>query len=903
MERLLLLGPPRWCGADGDRPLPPERPYQLLAFLAHHGDWVGRDRVAALFWPDHAPEAARRNVRKLLFRLREASGLPAVEERGPLLRWAVPTDLQTFEAALAAGDAAAALKAWRGDPWAGLGAEAVSQLGEWLAFERDRLRRRFLALPGALEDPARRAQALACGLVDDEAQARAPVPAPRPAADDPGFVGRRAELQQLDALLLAPEPRWITLHGPGGIGKSRLLRAALQHRPEARVIAFDDLVHPAAAWARLAEALGLRPDPALPLSGQVARQLGGAPRLLGLDNLEQIPGFALGLAPVLAACPGLRVLAGSRARLGLPGEWLFPLQGLPWPGPEDIDRAADFDAVRLFVQRARVHEPRVDPAADPAALVRLCAAVEGLPLALELAAGWTRHFSIAALAAELGQAATELLQPADAAEGGGLRACFDRSWQRLDAPAQAALAALSVFQGGCTRAAARDVAGARLPLLAALHDQSLLRRDETEAERWSLHPLLRELARERLHEDPARRAQVLEAHAAHFLRSLAHVPPAARYAERYAAVIALLPDADNLEAAWRHAVHGGRADLLAPALRALGSVLFLLGRWTALLELVQQARPLLAHDATARAVIDARCAVAHFSLGHFEAAVASGRAAMTQMRRLHDNALHRETLSYLGWSLRQLAQFDGARHCFAHGLALARADGDTVYAAVFLAGLAEIDQHFGRHAQALARAREAVALRGAVAAEAALNFGNLGATLLAAGELDEAARTLRQALQACGPHTSPLVQPHVLLCQAELAQRQGRLAEALALAEAAEAALPSQGAPALAGDLALLRCTLALAAGDAGGARRALQTVTDDALQRRDAGLQARAAAAWGEWLDAAGREDEAARTLATAIAQPHLAHDRREAARQRLAGRTAAPEPALEDLLQRLQG
>src|SRR5262249_40915451 len=151
-------------------------------------------------------------------------------------------------------------------------------------------------------------------------------------------------------------------------------------------------------------------------------------------------------------------------------EWLVPLEGLPCPEPEDDAHAESFDAVRLFIRSARRVQPGLVPSKEIASIVEICQRVEGLPLALELAAGWTRVVSCREIAAELRQGA-ELLRAVDSAHvarHASIEAVFDQSWRLLSDAERSALTRLSVFRGGFTAEAARDVAAASLPVLGAL---------------------------------------------------------------------------------------------------------------------------------------------------------------------------------------------------------------------------------------------------------------------------------------------------------------------------------------------------------------------------------------------------------------------------------------------------
>ena len=140
---LRLIGPPVWYHPGGELRFACERSFQLMALLAHRGDWVPRERLATLFWPDHAADAARRNLRKVLFRLRDLTLLPQPDEAAGALRWVVETDVQRLDRSLAAGDLQAVADAWTARPFEGLDGDGA--YAEWVAFERQSLRGRWRA--------------------------------------------------------------------------------------------------------------------------------------------------------------------------------------------------------------------------------------------------------------------------------------------------------------------------------------------------------------------------------------------------------------------------------------------------------------------------------------------------------------------------------------------------------------------------------------------------------------------------------------------------------------------------------------------------------------------------------------------------------------------------------------
>jgi len=364
--------------------------------------------------------------------------------------------------------------------------------------------------------------------------ARRPVVAPDPNLPRPltTLVGRERELARLHELLDDPACRLVTLVGPGGIGKTRLAlevagHATARHRDG---VVFVSLVGVSPARpeeaadlvvANLAHALGVSlAVPRDPLE-LLVDHLAGRELLLVLDNLEQLRDAAGVVAELLRRAPGVQVLATSRRRLGLGVEWLLEVPGLPYP-PAGVE-AAGYEAVQLFQERARLLRPDL-PATDAAGAGRVCRLLAGVPLAIELAARWVRSASPTAIADRLA-GGLDLLQTTEQdveQRHRSLRAVIDWSWQLLTDQERDALGRLSVLRGGFDLDAAAAIAGAGLPLLASLVDQSLVMVDEDS--RYGMHELLRQYAAERLAADPAAEADARRRHAEHYAALLP--PPA-----------------------------------------------------------------------------------------------------------------------------------------------------------------------------------------------------------------------------------------------------------------------------------------------------------------------------------------------------------------------------------------
>jgi non-specific serine/threonine protein kinase len=374
-------------------------------------------------------------------------------------------------------------------------------------------------------------------------------PAPAPPGNLPaalsGFVGREDVLGAAAGLLSGT--RLLTLIGPGGVGKTRLaLRLAERVRAEAPAdvpdgvwfVPLAPLTDPADVAPAIARALGVREAGDRPLPAVLGEALRGRRLLLVLDNLEHVLAAAPLAAELLAAAPGLRVVATSRAALRVEGEQALPVPPLALPPPASLEGRPDpeglsrYESVALFVQRAGGVAPGFRLTGEDApAVARICARLDGLPLAIELAAARVRVLPPRQLLARLDDRFRLLTGGSRAAlpRQQTLRATVEWSYALLDDAERRLFGRLAVFAGGWTLEAAEavgaDAGGAGiaphdvLDLLTRLAEQSLV---ETEAQpdgtaRYRLLETLREYARERLAAG-GEAAALRERHAAHYLR-------------------------------------------------------------------------------------------------------------------------------------------------------------------------------------------------------------------------------------------------------------------------------------------------------------------------------------------------------------------------------------------------
>ncbi|MEU3848187.1 BTAD domain-containing putative transcriptional regulator [Streptomyces sp. NPDC029554] len=527
--------------------------------------------------PDRTAEAARREARRLdVLRARHGAALALGQAEQALPELTALCDSRPLDEPLQA----LRLRALRD---AGRTAEALAAYDDVRRLLADRLgtdpgpelralHTELLTAPDDGGGPRRSAAAPA-------ARAAAPVtPPPVPASPAPGnlrarltsFIGRESDIESIRGDLAAA--RLVTLLGPGGAGKTRLSQEAaetVRHTMPggvwlAELAPVDD---PAAVPEAVLTAVGAREtvlygagaegiraavtdrldDPVERLAEHCSRP----GMLLILDNCEHVADAAARLTEdLLERCPGLTVLATSREPLGVPGELLRPVEPLPEPV-----------ALRLFADRGAAARPGFRVEDDPEACAEICRRLDGLPLAIELAAARLRMLTPRQIADRLDDrfrlltSGSRTLLPRQQT----LRAVVDWSWDLLDEDERDVLRRLSVFAGGCDLSAAEAVCGpVALEALGSLVDRSLVVAappgDTAEGEmRYRLLETVAEYAAERLDES-GRRAEAERAHLTYFREFARTTDPLLRGPDQLAAIRRLEREYENLRTALRHAV-------------------------------------------------------------------------------------------------------------------------------------------------------------------------------------------------------------------------------------------------------------------------------------------------------------------------------------------------------------
>jgi predicted ATPase len=572
------------------------------------------------------------------------------------------------------------------------------------------------------------------------------------------LIGREQEVHQIATLLRQPGVRLLTLTGPAGIGKTRLAlhvaaTVAADFAAGAAFVPLAALTDPQLVAAQIAATLGIRETERGALPGVLLEALAARHLLLVLDNFEQVLPARRLVADLLAMAPQVQILVTSRTVLHLYGEYLFPVPALPLPATPaaSAEHLSQYAAVRLYVERARAVQPAFTLAsANADAVGEICRRLDGLPLALELAAGQAHRFAPPALLARLHRRLGVLTGgPWDhAPRQQTLRGAIAWSDDLLSEDERHLFYRLAVFQGGFVPAAAAAVAGSGGPvtgLLDTLADQSLIQRipEVGGGTRFALLDTIREYALERLTE--GREADISQQrHTQYYLEFAEQATPELSRANQARWLARLDQDYDNFRAALRYLLDRGDR---AGAARLGGA----LGRFWYLRAYFSEGRHWLGTALAGPGVLPAPvqatalhwAGVLAWSQGDYDEARAWLDHSLALRRSLDDRPGIAAVLTSLGAVALSLGDYDGAGAFFTTSLDLARAAGDQPALALALAnlGLVRLDQ--GHYAEAANLLQESLALRRGLGdhQSVAQCLNNLGIVLRCRGEF-AAARSL-----------------------------------------------------------------------------------------------------------------------------------------------------------------
>lgn len=575
--------------------------------------------------------------------------------------------------------------------------------------------------------------------------------APTRGLPEPGtpFVGRQRELEEIRQRFQEDECRLLTLLGPGGIGKTRLAAQAAREfsRKFSHGSCFVSLAEVESiegAVAACLDRLGIQPQPR-ETRAQLLHYVHDKSLFLILDNAESLSGLSELLDEMHRRAPSTKILVTSRRRLYLPNEWLLEIGGLELPERTDDPKAEEYSAVQLFRHSAmrlnawKPHPQRLEH------VLSICRRVGGVPLAIELAASWTRLLGLPEIDRRVAESLDFLAsQSRDLPERHrSIRIVFSGSWQLLTESEQTAFRRLSVFLGEFEHEAAAAVAGVSLAQLLQLIDKSLLR---PSGGRYAMHELMRHYGRELLDQSPAESAQTASLHAAYFRTRLVHCAESQR--QTPSASLQLLSESfEDVRTAWRWTCQEGEWREAADALHALYSLLLASGRFREGGDLFAEAVQLEPPVSTLN-MLRTRLASFYLRLGKFEAAdelLGQGERHFREHRQPIELAF---ALRERGLLATNLGDLTAAERFLSEGLEICRGQGEQSDIALCLIRLGRVNAELGRSDEALRSLAQARVLLQRLEDKAGLAkcHINSGVIALLGSDFEPAGKHFREAL-------------------------------------------------------------------------------------------------------------------------------------------------------------
>jgi predicted ATPase/DNA-binding XRE family transcriptional regulator len=629
------------------------------------------------------------------------------------------------------------------------------------------------------------------------------------------LVGREREVEEIGSLLRQTAVRLVTLTGPGGIGKTRLAieaaeKAAGGFPDGVAFVALAPLGDAALVMPTVSRILALREAGGIHPLEALRQHLRDKKFLLVLDNFEHVAEAAPEVVDLLGSCPTLSVLVTSRAPLRVRGEHEYSVSPLAVPDPTrmpEAEEVAQTPAAKLFVERATEASPAFKlTRANAAAVAAICWRLEGLPLALELAAAQTRFLGPTALLSRLDQA----LQAGGARDlperQRTMRATLDWSHDLLHDPEKELFRRLSVFAGGFTLEAAEDVcaAGAVEPedvlvLLGNLVEQSLVVADVSPegGTRYRMLEPVRQYALECLREsgeaDEARRR-----HTEHYLALAEEAEPRIKGRDQAEWLDRLEAENDNLRAAIGWSLEAGEAQTAARIGFALGMYWVMRARHAEGRLLMEQTLARgddLPAQMRARAIWALTACV--YGSGENERLMRLSEEGVARSRRTGDTRAEMYTLGMMGIAILQLGELDRAERVLEESLEMFREQGDAWGASQILDHLAVVPLRRGDYRRAAGYAEEALALSRQTGDRLA---GNISLHLLAqaawaSGEHERAGRYYLDALVLTFEVADRTNAAYCMQGLAAVAASRDEPRRAARLLGAAEALLESAGVP------------------------------------------------------------------------------------------------------------
>jgi predicted ATPase/DNA-binding SARP family transcriptional activator len=589
------------------------------------------------------------------------------------------------------------------------------------------------------------------------------------------LIGRETELTLIADNLAHPNCRLLSVVGTGGVGKTHLALESA-HRSSFRdgvfFVPLASINLPTLLVTAIADALGL------PLAGrrtpkeQLADYLRDREVLMVLDNFEHLLDHSEVLLELLYHAPRLKIMLTTRERLQLKEEWVVSLEGLSYPPAQETKALAEFPAVKLFLECARRFAPSSDAHEHLACAARVCRLVEGLPLAIELAAAWVKALRCSEIADELERnldlLTTSLKNVPERHRS--VQAVFEHSWNLLSEAERTLYAHLSVFGSSFTLEAAKHIAGATLPRLSELLNKSFLRFADG---RYSTHHLLRQCAAEKLTVD-SHKETVRRKHGEYYSKGLAEHEADLKGGQQKVVLQKSALELDNIRIAWNWAFETGDIATVERSLETVWLLCELRGWFQDGADAFSRVLNFLASrsddHALLRAKAYARLGRCQLRLGLLKEAKESLESALQQLKKA-DVSEHAFVLNNLGLVASDSQDVKKARDYFTKSLELYRHAKDTWGIANVLNNLGDVAsalehleeaKHFYGESLELHRKRQD--LRGM-----GLALVNLGSVFERQGNVQEAKRLFSSSLETARDLADPYVENRAITRLAQLA--------------------------------------------------------------------------------------------------------------------------------------